>query len=69
MSAPERERAAFAGSGGSWSQLVSTTAIVLPLEVGDAVFGYPAPAWKALDRRPPRRAGEGKATEATVGTV
>jgi hypothetical protein len=52
MSAPEREKTACKGSGGSWSQLASTTAIVLPLEVGDAVYGYPAPARKALDRRP-----------------
>jgi hypothetical protein len=60
MSAPERERTACIGSGGSWSQLVGTTAIVLPLEVGDAVYGYPAPARKALDRRPLGQRAKGR---------
>lgn len=62
-------RTAFTGSGGSWSQLVSTASDVPPLEVGDAVYGYSAPKWTALFRRSHKRAVEGVAAEASVGTV
>lgn len=62
-------RTALAGSGGSWSQRVGTASDVPPLEVGDAVYGYPAPSLTALVRRSHKRAGEGAAAEASVGTV